>query len=322
MQARELPALLLPSPRMEAPDLLEVLHARASREPLDEPLLSAIGDVLLGWLAREHAQAPPRLHRETFARLGCMSPEQARGRPLEVRSDVFSMGVLLFQLACGRAPFEGITELVEGDLDAPLAVNRGVSHALAVVLSRALALDPAARFASAAELRAALELAVPPASPDALAAWAERAKQAVPAPAPAPPPADPRPRGPRLAWAGIAALIVVPGAVTLAVLRAHELHELDVEAAYSATLRPCELITIPPGAGFAIDGVAAKERTPTIVRFEPGRTYTVELRSTAGAAIRQLRDQKKLVVRMNDGAVLTSEVYGAQPAPPPRSSKP
>ncbi len=305
---------------MEAPFLLELLERsrRSGPAPLPEPLVSALGDVLLHWLAAEHAQSPPRLHRETFASHGCMSPEQARGRPIDVRSDVFSAGVLLFELACGRRPFEGITELVAGEISSPLAVSPTLSPPLAAVLARATALEPQARYATAAELRAALELAAAPAGPDAVEAWAAQHRPAAPAAAPDLPKPPPPPRARPLRWLGATALVVGSLALTLFGLRVHEQHEADVAERYAASLRPCEIVSEPPGAALFIDGVAHPQRAPTVVRFEPGREYSIEVRGQAGAASRKVRDQKRLVLRLADGAVTENEVYGATPRPKPQ----
>ena len=305
---------------MEASALLDrVERWRRSRSgPLSEGLTSAIGDALLAWLCEEHVQVPPRLHREAFARLGCMSPEQARGRPLDVRSDVFSVGVVLFELACGRAPFDGISELVAGDLDAPLAVKADLSPPLAALLQRALAVDPAQRFSTAAELRAALEVTVPPAGPDALQAWAAALEPAAPGASPAPA-LSPAPAA--RAWSSfkrgavVTVLVVVPIALTFAGLRTWEQHQLDAQEAYANHLLPCELVSEPPGATVSIDGKTSGERTPNVVRLEPGRDYVIELRSRSGAAARRVRDQRRLSLRLYDGAVLESEVFGTPPSP-------
>lgn len=311
---------------MEAPFLLELLERsrRSGPAPLPEPLVSALGEVLLAWLVDEHAQTPPQLHRETFARLGCMSPEQARGRPIDVRSDVFAAGVLLFELACGKRPFEGITELVAGEVSTPLAANPKLSEPLAAVLARALTLEPQGRYPTAAELRIALELAAPPAGPDAVTEWAT---QWQPAAAPdsaqvAPPPKPAKPRA-GLRWLGATAFVIVPIAATLFLLRAQEQHQLDLEAGLAASLRPCEIVTDPPGATLIIDGAVFSERAPTVARFEPGRDYVIEVKGPGAlSAVRKIRDQKRIAFRLADGAVTESTLYGAPPKPLPPQQQP
>ena len=309
---------------MDAAALLELIERsrRSEQRPLSEPLTSALGAVLLGWLAGEHAQEPARLHRETFARVGCMSPEQARGRPLDVRSDVFSAGALLFELCCGRRPFAGVNELVAGDLDAPQAVNPALSPGLAAVLQRALAPEAAQRFANAAELRAALEGAVPPAGPDEVAAWGRSLEVPVAPPSAAAAPAEPRPR--TQWWSSLmrgalaATLVTAPLALTIAGLHAWEQHQLDTQAAYAAQLMPCEILSEPPGAVLIIDGRSYPGRAPTVVRLEPGREYLIEIHGTQGAVTRRVKDQKKLAVRLADGVVLANEIYGVEPPSRPQ----
>jgi predicted Ser/Thr protein kinase len=89
---------------------------------------------------------------------GYMSPEQARGRPVDRRTDLFSLGVVLYQLCTGRLPFEGDTltaVLTALAVDDPAPVrdrNPDVPDAFARVIHRLLAKNPADRPGSAAEL--------------------------------------------------------------------------------------------------------------------------------------------------------------------------
>lgn len=96
-----------------------------------------------------------------------ISPEQARGdREIDERADVYSFGVILFELVCGRVPFQADTAyaIVHDHIFTPPPaaneINARVSPALAAVLSKALAKDPAARYPSAGALAAAFRQAL------------------------------------------------------------------------------------------------------------------------------------------------------------------
>jgi len=98
-----------------------------------------------------------------------MSPEQLRGLPVDVRSDVYSAGAVLYEMATGKRPYpqEQTAELMGAILLQPLppasSINPNVSPKLERLISKALEKDPANRFQSARELRAALgAVSLPP----------------------------------------------------------------------------------------------------------------------------------------------------------------
>ena len=114
-----------------------------------------------------------------------MAPEVLRGEPVQAASDIWSLGVVLYEMATGVAPFRGTTgvELTSSILrDAPAALPADVPRELASVIDRALAKAPGERYATASEVRAALEVVGPSGSAPTLherARWPRRRTAAV-----------------------------------------------------------------------------------------------------------------------------------------------
>ncbi|MFH9465976.1 protein kinase [Streptomyces clavifer] len=88
-----------------------------------------------------------------------LSPEQALGRGVDARSDLYSVGIMLFQLLTGRIPFDADSPLaiayahVQEEPVAPSSINRSLTPAMDALVARALKKNPNERFPSAAAMQ-------------------------------------------------------------------------------------------------------------------------------------------------------------------------
>lgn len=124
--------------------------------------------------ARSHATRTGQLK----GKLRYMAPEQLRGETATRRVDIYAAGVVLWEVLTGQKLFAAETDaatfgrVMEGIVQPPSAVAHVPPEVDAVVLC-ALARNPSARYATALEMAAALEAALPPASTRQVSAWVE-----------------------------------------------------------------------------------------------------------------------------------------------------
>ncbi len=171
----------------------ESLSARLERSgPLPVPELIRVSDSIAAGLAAAHEAgvvhrdlkpdnvmigddgrvvimdfgiAAPRLARDdsVAGTPRYMSPEQAAGAPAEERSDIYSLGAVMYRISTGRHPFDGSSTHRTDDPN-PCDRRPQLPEAFGRIVIRCLSLDPSARYESAAEVRAAL--AAVPAPPE------------------------------------------------------------------------------------------------------------------------------------------------------------
>jgi Tol biopolymer transport system component len=144
--------------------------ARDEAKVLDFGLAKVIGPQRAGGERHDASDSPTATAEDALSSSGAaigtvsyMSPEQARGERLDARSDLFSFGAVLYEMATGRQAFPGNTGAIVFDAilnRAPLPpshLNPAVSTKLEEVIHKALEKDPELRYQSASDLRADLK---------------------------------------------------------------------------------------------------------------------------------------------------------------------
>jgi serine/threonine protein kinase len=145
---------------------MEIVHRDVSPQNI---LISFEGDVKLAdfGIAKAATKASSTDRGALRGKLLYMSPEQAWGRPIDRRSDVFSLGIVLYELLTEQKPFLGgasemsILETVRRcEIVPPRSVNGRLPEALDRTAMKALAREPEERFQDAGEMQRALERAL------------------------------------------------------------------------------------------------------------------------------------------------------------------
>jgi eukaryotic-like serine/threonine-protein kinase len=262
-----------------------------------------------------------------------LSPEQAQGYVVSDSSDLYSVGVILYELLTGVVPFEGETAVaiafkqVSAVPRAPSELNPALAPSLDAVVLRALAKDPAGRYADADELIAALQRereALPAHSPAPVVASAYHGPPTSEHPAAAagalllapggrfvegygPPPEGDGRRRRALLWT--LAALVLAGLVALAIVLAQSKHTVIVpdvagqsEQAAGAVLRRAGLNPVPSLRSSATvpTGLVISQSPAPGQRVEKGSRVSVvisggpasaALMSVAGLTVAQATDE-------------------------------
>lgn len=132
-----------------------LLRSRTKPVTLDEPLPLDVQPVLTDFgLVR---LLDSTMHTTTGSVSGTpayMSPEQARGEKVDERTDIYSLGIMLYEMLAGAVPFHADTTfgMLMKHINEPPPAIKGISFDLQAIVDRALAKDPSLRYASAGEL--------------------------------------------------------------------------------------------------------------------------------------------------------------------------
>jgi serine/threonine protein kinase/Tol biopolymer transport system component len=217
-----------------------------------------------------------------------MSPEQASGRAMDARSDIFSFGVVLFELLAGQRPFTGATDLevlqkiIHAD---PKLLGEGTPAALRAIVEKALEKDPDERYQSMRELvvdlrrfaRRSVDAALPGEAPTSRAQSGSQSAIAA-----SPPDSGKK----KWLWPSIAAGVIVAGAA-LAIVYAPWRKPMPTQAV-RFEVGPAEKMTFINQASMAVspDGrwmVFPATGEDGVIRYYLRALDGVEVRALAGA---------------------------------------
>ncbi len=121
-------------------------------------------------LARHEHDAALTADHTVLGTPSYMSPEQAKGEPLDTRTDIYSLGIVLYEMLVGRPPFQGKTSFevlrqhIESSAPPPSECHPDVPRGLDLVVARAVAKSAVDRYQTVAEMAAALATVHPQAT--------------------------------------------------------------------------------------------------------------------------------------------------------------
>jgi len=256
-------------------------------------------------LARPGNESGMTMTGTTLGSLNYMSPEQVKGETADARSDLYSLGISLYEIVTGRLPFRGessyslmVAQLQQAP-EPPIVVRPDLPKGLNDVILMALAKEPEKRFQSALAFRNALKSvsgypsdshapAVLPAPTPAVATRAATApvpQQAQPAmAAAAPSPATQKShRGLYMALGAVLVVAILAGAAVYVPHRAKTQASAGPAASSSAT-SPAPADTAPPAANPPASAASATDAASTGTDAAAGKDQTAAAQAAAQAA--------------------------------------
>ena len=141
---------------------LGVVHRDVSPHNI---LLSAEGSVKVAdfGVAKALGQMTATAAGQIKGKMAYMAPEQVEGRAVDRRSDIWSLGVVLYEASTGRKPFSGdgdaavMHSILTGDFVSPMRLVRGYPAELEQIIARALTRDPGKRYATSERMSIAIQ---------------------------------------------------------------------------------------------------------------------------------------------------------------------